>query len=63
MEYLIGIPLSQAEVLLSQEKKEYFVTMLKGGKDEEILTEPYVLRAREMDKKIELVATEFKTSI
>lgn len=63
MEYLIGIPLLQAERILSQQGKEYIVVMLKGGKDEELLTEPYVLRVREKERKIELVATQFKTSI
>ncbi len=63
MEYLIGIPLSQAEHFLLQAGKEYFVIMLRGGKDEELLTEPYVLRVREIDGTIQLVASEFKTSI
>lgn len=62
-EYLIGLPLCEAERILGEEKIKCYITKISGGKDEEILSEPYVVCVREQDNKIFLIVTEFKTTI
>lgn len=60
---LIGMPLARAKMLLEESKQNYEVQTIAGGKDKEILTEPYVLRVRNIGEKLELIVTEFKTTI
>ncbi|MDO5095480.1 MAG: hypothetical protein Q4D65_02875 [Peptostreptococcaceae bacterium] len=60
---LIGMPLAKAKMLLEESKLDYEVQTIAGGKDKEILTEPYVLRVRNIGEKLELIVTKFKTTI
>lgn len=60
---LIGLPLNKAEEILQKQALDYYVEVISGGKDAQILTEPYVVRIREKDKRIELIVTGFKTTI
>lgn len=60
---LIGMPLARATKLLEESKLDYEVQTIVGGKDQEILTQPYVLRVRNLGQKLELIVTEFKTTI
>lgn len=60
---LIGMPLARVKMLLEESKQNYEVQTIAGGKDKEILTEPYVLRVRNIGEKLELIVTEFKTTI
>lgn len=60
---LIGLPLQKAEEILRKQALDYYVEMISGGKDAQILTESYVVRVREKDKRIELTVTGFKTTI
>ena len=63
MEALIGKSLLQAQEILAQEKIDYEIVKISGGKDEEILQDLYVVRVKNKDNKLELVVTGFKTSI
>lgn len=60
---LIGKSLSQAEEILKELNLDYVVRETKGGKDEEILQELYVVSAISAHNKIELIVTGFKTTI
>ncbi|MDO5063016.1 MAG: hypothetical protein Q4D77_07535 [Peptostreptococcaceae bacterium] len=60
---LIGLPLQKSEEILRKQALDYYVEMISGGKDAQILTESYVVRVREKDKRIELTVTGFKTTI
>ncbi len=63
MKQLIGKPLQEVEESLKKQNKDYFVTILLGGKDAELLQELYIVRAKEKESKLELMVTGFKTTM
>lgn len=64
MEHLwIGLPLNKVEAILKDRVLEYSIEMISGGKDSEVLTEPYVVRVKKINNRIDLVVTGFKTTI
>ena len=63
MKQLIGKPLQEVEESLKNQNKDYFVTILSGGKDAELLQELYIVRAKEKESKLELMVTGFKTTM
>ena len=63
MRQLIGRSLVDAEDLLQNEKTDYEVLVTSGGKDEELLRELYVIRAKEKGSRLQLLVTGFKTTM
>lgn len=63
MKQLIGKPLQEVEESLKKQNKDYFVTILSGGKDAELLQELYIVRVKEKKSKLELMVTGFKTTM
>lgn len=63
LQSLISLSQNEAEDILRKNKLDYVIVEIAGGKDEALLTESYVVRAKAIDNKIELVVTKFKTNI
>lgn len=63
LQTLVALSLEEAEEILNKNCLKYEITEISGGKDDEILTQKYVVRATDIDNKIKLVVTRFKTSI
>lgn len=63
LQILVALSLEEAKEILNKNGLDYEITEISGGKDDEILTEKYVVRATNIDNKINLVVTRFKTSI
>lgn len=63
MDRLIAMPLDAARAWLEQEGREYEIHYTEGGKDQALLTEPYVIRVREQEGIIQLMVTHFRTTI
>ncbi len=60
---LISKDIKEVEKLLQNENAVYEIEEIKGYKDQEILCERRVIRAREIEGKLILTVTNFKTQI
>lgn len=60
---LISKDIKEVEALLQNENAVYEIEEIKGYKDQEILCETRVIRAREIEGKLILTVTNFKTHI
>ena len=60
---LISKDTQEVESLLQSENILYEIEEIKGYKDQEILCERRVIRVREINGKLILTVTNFKTSI
>lgn len=60
---LISKTLEEAENLLLKSKIVYEIEEIQGYKDQEILCEKRVIRVKELEQKLLLTVTNFKTHI
>ena len=60
---LVGLSLENAEEYLREKSYEYFTYSTCGGKDKELLDEPYVVRVKLIENKLAVLVSHFKTMI
>lgn len=60
---LIGLSLENAENYLKKNSYEYFIHSTSGGKDKEVLDEPYVVRVKLIENNLSILVSHFKTMI